>query len=299
MKTSNFLFSMIIILFAFSMNLIAEEPLEIPLWPDGAPTNPGETVDPVPTLTIFPAPAENAIGTAILICPGGGYQHLAVDHEGLQIARWLNSLGISAFMLKYRIGTWEGKKNNHPIPLWDAQRGIRTVRARAAEWKINPERIGILGFSAGGHLASTVGTHFDSGKPAAADKIERISSRPNFMILIYPVISFKTKYVHRGSRKALLGENADLSLVENLSNETQVTSMTPPTFLIHSSEDTVVPAENSVLFYLALHEAGVPAEMHIYERGKHGFGLAANDPVLSTWPDNCKRWLQVQGFLPK
>ncbi len=282
-----------------SLNLTAQEKLEIPLWPNGAPTNAGETVDPVPTLTIYQAPGDKPTDTAVLICPGGGYQHLAMDHEGHQIAQWLNSMGISAFILKYRIGTWEGKKNNHPIPLLDAQRGIRTIRARANEWKINPERIGILGFSAGGHLASTVGTHFDSGQPDSPDKIERVSSRPNFMVLIYPVISLKTKYVHRGSRKALLGENADMTLVENLSNETQVTSMTPPAFLIHTSEDTAVPSENSILFYLALHEAGVPAEMHIYARGKHGFGLAPNDPVLSTWPEHCKRWLQVQGFLPK
>ncbi|MBN2091512.1 alpha/beta hydrolase [candidate division KSB1 bacterium] len=296
MKTLTFLFIINIML---SLNLTAQEKLEIPLWPNGAPTNPGETVDAIPTLTLYIAPVDKATDTAILICPGGGYQHLAIDHEGHQIAQWLNSLGISAFILKYRIGTWEGKKNNHPIPLLDAQRGIRTLRARANEWKINPERIGILGFSAGGHLASTVGTHFDSGKPDSPDKIEHVSSHPNFMILIYPVISFKTKYVHRGSRKVLLGENADMTLVENLSNETQVTSMTPPTFLIHTSEDTSVPAENSILFYLALHEAHVPVEMHIYGRGKHGFGLAPNDPVLSTWPDHCKRWLQVQGFLPK
>lgn len=299
MKLISILFIISMMLLFCSVILTATEPTEIPLWPNGAPTNPGETVDTVPTLTIYSAPADKATDTAILICPGGGYQHLAMDHEGHQIAQWLNSLGISAFILKYRIGNWEGNKNNHPVPLWDAQRGIRTLRTRAAEWKINPERIGIIGFSAGGHLASTVGTHFDDGKSDSPDKIERVSSRPNFMILIYPVISFKTKYVHRGSRKALLGENADLSLVENLSNETQVTSMTPPTFLIHSSEDTGVPAENSVLFYLALHDAHVPVEMHIYARGNHGFGLAPNDPVLSTWPDHCKRWLQNQGFLPK
>jgi len=262
---------------------LAEEPPEILLWPEGAPLAVNNESAEQPSLILYLASPRNANGTAVIICPGGGYVHLAMDHEGHQVAEWFNSMGISAFICKYRVGTWDGKKNKYPVPFLDAQRALRMVRARAAEWQINPERIGMMGFSAGGHLASTVGTHFDNGQPDAADPIERVNSRPNFMILIYPVISLKTEYVHRGSRRALLGENADLNLVEQLSNETQVTSLTPPTFLIHTSNDQAVPPENSVLFYLALRAAGVPAEMHIYERGKHGFGMRAEDPILASW----------------
>jgi len=173
------------------------------------------------------------------------------------------------------------------------------VRARSKEWAISPERVGIMGFSAGGHLASTAGTHFDNGNPSSADAIEHQNCRPNFMVLVYPVISLKTRYAHRFSRQVLLGENPDLNLVEDLSNETRVTTLTPPTFLVHSNDDDGVAPENSVLFYLALREAGVPAEMHIYERGKHGYGLAPNDPILSSWTKRCEDWMKVRGLLDK
>jgi acetyl esterase/lipase len=262
------------------------------LWPSGAPGAVGTDEADKPSLTIYPAPEQNATKTGVIVCPGGGYGGLAKDHEGDQIARWLNSLGISAYMLQYRVAPYR-----HPAPLLDAQRAIRFVRTHAAEYRIAPDRIGIWGFSAGGHLASTTGTHFDAGDPNAADPIDRAGSRPDFMILAYPVISFITPYVHRGSLLNLLGPNPDPKLVASLSNETQVTAQTPPTFLFHTSEDTGVPPENSVLFYMALRKAGVSAEMHIYERGPHGVGLAHTDAVLGTWPARLKDWLDIRGLL--
>ena len=216
-----------------------------------------------------------------------------MDHEGKQIADWLNGHGISAFILKYRLGP----RYRHPAPLQDAQRAIRMVRTRSKEFRIEPNRIGIWGFSAGGHLASTTGTHFDDGKPDAAEAIDRASSRPDFMILAYPVISFVTEYVHVGSRRNLLGEPFEPAQAELLSNETQVTARTPPTFLFHTDADTGVPPENSVLFYLALRKAKVPAEMHIYQNGRHGVGLAPTDPVLSSWAGRLQDWLKVRGLL--
>jgi len=263
------------------------------LWPDGAPGAVGNEDADRPTLSIYLPVPENAVRTGVVVCPGGAYRTLAMDHEGRQIAQWLNSLGVAAFVLKYRLGP----RYHHPAPLQDAQRAIRTVRLRAREFGIAPDRIGIWGFSAGGHLASTAGTHFDAGQPEAADPVERISSRPDFLILAYPVISLATEYVHRGSRANLLGENPDPQLLELLSNEKQVTPQTPPTFLFHTTADQGVPPENSILFYLALRKAGVPAEMHIYERGKHGVGLAPSDPVLSTWAGRLADWLKTRGLL--
>ena len=263
------------------------------LWPGGAPGAVGTDDADKPNLTIYPAPEAAATKTGVIVCPGGGYGALAKDHEGDQIARWLNSLGVSAFVLQYRIAP----RYRHPAPLQDAQRAIRFVRAHAADYRISPDRIGIWGFSAGGHLASTTGTHFDSGDPRAADPIDRQSSRPDFMILAYPVISFITPYTHRGSLRNLLGDNPDPKLVASLSNETQVTPQTPPTFLFHTNEDTGVPPENSVLFYMALRHAGVPAEMHIYERGPHGVGLAPTDAVLVSWTQRLKDWLDIRGLL--
>jgi len=255
---------------------VAAEPKVELLWPGGAPGARGDTDADKPSLTIWLPPADKATGAAVVICPGGGYGHLAVGHEGSDVAAWLNSFGVAGFMLKYR----HAPKYRHPAPLQDAQRAIRTVRARAKDFGVDPARIGILGFSAGGHLASTAGTHFDGGKPAADDPIERASCRPDFMVLVYPVISFTTKYAHRGSRNNLLGTNPPKALVESLSNELQVTAKTPPAFLIHAGGDRGVPAENSVLFYLALRKHRVKAELHIYQQGGHGFGLAPRDPVL-------------------
>jgi acetyl esterase/lipase len=254
----------------------------------------GETDVDRPSLALWPAPQDKATGAAVVVCPGGGYGHLAMGHEGVDVARWLNSLGVSAYVLKYRLAP----RYRHPAPLVDAQRAVRTVRANAKEWGVDPARIGILGFSAGGHLASTVATHFDAGRSDSSDTIDQASCRPDFAVLVYPVISFTAPYTHRGSLKNLLGENPDPQLVQNLSNETQVTAQTPPSFLMHTSGDTAVPPENSVAFYLALRKAGVPAEMHIYEQGRHGLGLAPAEAALSTWPARCADWLRVRGILP-
>ncbi len=272
---------------------LAEPKTEL-LWPDGAPGARGNEDKDKPSLTIYlPAP-DKANGTAVVVCPGGGYATLALGHEGKEVAEWLNSQGVTAFVLKYRVRPYR-----HPAPMLDAQRAIRTVRARAKEWNVDPQRIGIWGFSAGGHLASTVGTHFDDGHPKAQDPIERVSCRPDFLILAYPVITFTDTTMHRGSRNNLLGPEPDPKLVENLSNEKQVTAMTPPTFLFHTNADTAVPPENSVLFYLALRKAGVPAELHIYEQGKHGVGLAQKEESLANWPDRLALWMKGRGLLGK
>jgi acetyl esterase/lipase len=220
---------------------------------------------------------------------------LADDHEGRQVARWLNSIGVTAFVLKYRIAP----RYHHPAPLQDAQHALRTVRANAKEWHVDLKRIGIWGFSAGGHLAATAGTHFDDGKVDAEDPIERVSCRPDFMILAYPVITFTEAGMHRGSRSNLLGPDPDPKLVESLSNEKQVTARTPPTFLFHTDADRGVVPENSVLFYLALRKAGVPAELHIYEKGAHGVGLAPKDAILSSWPERLAAWMRGRDLLKK
>lgn len=271
-------------------NMTASAQTPIVLWPDGAPGAVGKEPVDIPTLTPYFPLKEKATGAAVIVCPGGGYDHLAA-HEGAPVAEWLNSIGITAFVLKYRLGP----RYHHPAPLQDAARAMRTIRARAAEWKLDPERVGILGFSAGGHLAATIATHFDSGKTDAGDPIERVSSRPNLLILLYPVITMREK-THAGSKKNLLGENPSPQLVALLSNEEQITKETPPTFLVHTMTDTAVPVDNSLMFAAALRKAGVPFELHIYERGPHGFGLGGNDPILSTWPARCADWLRIHGF---
>lgn len=270
-------------------------PREMPLWANGAPGALGNEDRDKPTLTYYPAYGRDLPGTAVIVCPGGGYGALAMNHEGRQVANWLNALGITAFVLKYRLGP----RYHHPIELGDAQRAIRTVRARAHEFGVSPDRIGIMGFSAGGHLASTAETHFDGGNAGAADPIDRAGSRPDFAILAYPVISFTAPYTHRGSERNLLGENPDPKLAEDLSNELRVTPETPPTFLFTTSADKAVPAENSIAFYLALHKAGVPAELHVFEKGPHGVGLDLKDPALSEWPTLLANWLRARGLLAK
>lgn len=279
---------------AFSKGTFAQAPTTVPLWPNSAPGALGNDDSDRPTLTIY-LPWEKAEGrTAVIVCPGGGYGMLADNHEGRQVANWLNSLGIAAFVLKYRLGP----RYHHPIELGDAQRAIRTVRAKATEYGVAPNRIGIMGFSAGGHLASTAGTHFDAGNSGDTDPIQRVGSRPDFLVLGYPVISFTAPFTHRGSARNLLGDNPDPKLLENLSNELQVTAQTPPTFLFHTNADTGVPPENSVVFYLALKKAGVPAELHIFEKGPHGVGLALNDPALSLWPTLLGNWFRTRGLIP-
>ncbi len=280
--------------FLFPAVLQAAEPKVELLWPSDAPGAKGEEDKDKPKLQVF-VPEHPTSRAAVIIFPGGSYGGLAIDYEGKQVAEWFNSLGVTAFVLDYR---HRGKGYGHPAPLDDAQRAIRFVRSRAAEWKLDPAKIGIIGFSAGGHLASTAGTHFDSGKSDAKDPIDRASCRPDFLILCYPVITLlDAPYVHQGSRKNLLGEQPDSEMVKKLSNETQVTKETPPTFLFHTNADDGVLPENSILFYMALRKAKVPAELHIYQEGKHGVGLAPNDPVLRTWGERLKDWLKVHGLL--
>lgn len=274
----------------------AAAPQTVVLWPDGTPGAKGH--DPrldVPKLTVYRPAADRSGGAAVVVCPGGGYGMLAMDHEGKQVAEWLNGIGITAAVLEYRLGP----RYHHPAMLNDAARAVRTVRARAGEWGIDAKRVAVLGFSAGGHLASTVGTHFDAGKPDAADPIERQSSRPDLLILGYPVVALATPYAHQGSRNNLLGPNPPAELVKSLSNETQVTAETPPTFMTLTDEDKGVPAENSLLFAMALRKAKVPLELHIFEKGRHGLGLGGDDPAFKAWPKLCENWLRVHGFLPR
>jgi acetyl esterase/lipase len=267
------------------------------LWPEGAPGALGNTAKDVPTLTPFiPAPGK-ATGAAMIVCPGGGYQHLA-SHEGEVYAHWLNDHGITAFVLKYRLGS-DGYR--HPAMLQDAARSVRLVRARAGDWQLDPKRIGIIGSSAGGHLASMLLTHFDAGNPGAADPIERVSSRPDLGVLCYAVITMGP-FTHSGSKKNLLGTNAPPELVKELSNELQVTKNTPPCFIWHTFADKTVPMENSLQFAAALREAGVPFDLHIYQAGGHGMGLGVHQynpedlSKLHPWTSDCIYWLKQQGF---
>ena len=275
-------------------NPLNAAPQEIPLWQSLAPGAQGTTEADTPTLTIYRA-ARAATGTGVVVAPGGGYGALAMDHEGRQVAAYFNAMGVSAFVLKYRLGP----KYRHPIELGDAQRAIRLVRSGAQEYGVNPDRIGLMGFSAGGHLAATAGTRFDSGNSSAPDPVDRAGSRPDFLILGYPVITFEAGVTHAGSVRNLLGENPDPKLIELLSNELHVTPQTPPTFLFHTNADTGVLPENSVRFYLALRKAKVPAEMHVFENGPHGVGLALGDPALGQWPVLLTTWLRGRGLLTK
>lgn len=281
-------------LFIFSVSLtsIAAQNVPLLLWENGAPGAVGKEPLDIPTLTPYFPPKEKATGAAIIVCPGGGYSRLADVKEGSEVAKWLNSLGITVFVLKYRLGM----RYHQPAPLQDASRAMRIVRWRAKEWNLDEKRIGIMGFSAGGHLASTLGTHFDAGKSDSPEAIERVSSRPDLMILIYPVITMG-EFTHQGSKKNLLGENPTEELIRRYSNELQITKETPPTFLIHTMTDTVVPFENSLLFVSALRKNNVPVEFHLYERGPHGFGLAPNNPVLASWKERCADWLKLRGFI--
>lgn len=278
----------------FAAASFAAEPKTELLWPQGAPGANGTADKDKPTLIVYLP--EKPSGVGIVICPGGGYGGLAMDHEGHQIGRWLNEHGMAGFICDYR---HRGKGYGHPAPLQDAQRAIRTVRSRAKEFGVDPSKIGILGFSAGGHLTSTAVTHFDTGDSAAEDPVMRASSRPDFGILCYPVIAFDQPFTHRGSQRNLLGEGAAAELVASLSNDKQVTEQTPPCFLWHTFEDKGVPPENSIVFYHALVGHKIPSELHIYEKGRHGLGLAKDTPGTSDWPAACLAWLKNRGILPK
>lgn len=286
---------LLLALLLLPMNAFAQEPQRptpMPLWPAGAPGAQGTQPEDIPTLSLYQPPDEKATGAAIVVCPGGGYRALA-DHEGHAVAVWLNSIGVTAVVLKYRLGP----RYRHPAMINDALRAIRTVRAKAAEWKLDPARIGIMGFSAGGHLASTAATHFDEGNPQSNDPVERVSSRPDVLILGYPVITMTDPHTHRGSRQHLLGDDPKPELIEFLSNEKQVTYRTPPTFFFHTQDDSAVPVENSLMFAAALRREQVSYELHVYSNGRHGVGLAQNDPALATWPRLLENWLRARGFL--
>ena len=244
-----------------------------------------------PGIEVYLPSKQSANGQAIVICPGGGYGILAYDWEGTDIAKWLNSKGIAAIVLKYRLPNSKSNVVPQLSPLLDAQRALRTVHANAQKWNIKKNQIGIMGFSAGGHLASTAGTHFDNGDANAADSVDRLTSRPDFMILMYPVISMSKTYMHQGSRNNLIGANPDTALAKYYSNDLQVTKETPPTFIVHATDDAGVPVENSLSFYQALKTNKVAAEMHIYPYGGHGFGLAVGKGYLNTWTDRCIDWL--------
>lgn len=268
--------------------------LTFPLWKDGAPGALGTEAKDIPTLTVYLPEEDKATGAAVVICPGGGYGMLA-NHEGEHYARFLNEQGVAGFVLKYRLGS---AGYRHPIMLQDAARAIRTVRTRAAEWKVTPNRIAIMGSSAGGHLASTMLTHFDAGRPDSDDPIERASSRPDAGILCYAVISMG-QFTHQGSKHNLLGDAPSEELVRNLSNELQVTKDTPPCFIWHTWEDKAVPIENSLQFAAALQKAGVPFDLHIYEKGNHGIGLGSGqwDPSKRhPWTADLVYWLKARGF---
>jgi len=284
--------------------------LTIKLWPDGIPGSITDasyvekitTVDGRitrcervvnPDLTVFlPAP-DKANGAAVLICPGGGYGALAFDHEGNAIAKWLNDNGIAGIILKYRLPSDQIMKDKSTGPLQDAQEAMRVIRRNASDWKIDPGKVGVIGFSAGGHLASTLSTHY-------AEKVYEVkdnsSARPDFSLLIYPVVSFDTTITHRGSRNNLIGIKPDARLVERFSNELQITNETPPAFLVHSADDKAVPVMNSIGYFKGLQKNNIPAELHVFQKGGHGYGLAIDRGTESSWPDLCIRWLKQIGI---
>lgn len=246
----------------------------------------------VPTLSIFLPKKTKLNKAAVIIFPGGGYQHLAIDKEGTKVAEWFNSLGIAAIVVKYRLPSDKIMKNKNIGPLQDAQEAVRYVRQNASKYNIDANKIGILGFSAGGHLASTLATHYDDKIYESSSKV---SARPDFSLLIYPVISMQNDITHKGSQISLLGENPSQELRDSFSNEKRINAQTPPTFLVHATDDTTVLPENSINFYLALKNNGVPAELHIYEKGGHGFGLGVKD-TSKYWTRDCEEWLKNHGY---
>ena len=305
----------LLILFLLTANILAtcaqSNNMEITLYPDNKIPNsiPGpdeeksETSDNIlrisnisrPTLTIFLPDATKANGAAVVICPGGGYGIVAAGHEGYDVAKKFNKMGVAAFVLKYRMPNKKNQYDPSIAPLQDAQQAIITVRKNAAKWNVNPQQIGIMGFSAGGHLASTAGTHFNKILVANPNNI---SARPDFMLLIYPVISADIAITHAGSYKNLLGENPSKEQLYLYSNEKQVTDKTPPAFLVHASDDNGVSPNNSIVFYQALIKNKVPAELHIYEKGGHGFGMY-NKTTKEEWMDRAKNWMESNGWLKK
>lgn len=281
--------------------LLAADPTDLPLWGEKIPGPVSSDAENIPTLTFHPAPADKASGTAVVVCPGGGYSGRATGHEGKEIVEWLNARGVHAAVLKYRTaGESKITPPLEPGPMLDVQRAVRTVRAKAKEWGVDAKRVGVWGFSAGGHLASTAATHFDAGKADAADPIDRQSSRPDFAVLAYPVISMADGVTHGGSKNNLLGKAPDAKLVEFYSNDKQVTKDTPPTFLFHTKEDKAVFLKNSELFYDALKKAGVEGcKLYVEEKGPHGIGLGQKLKEPSKWPAELEAWMKERGLLTK
>ncbi len=292
------IFALVII----SFTTMAQD-FKLKVWPNGAPSSNGLTqpeevfegkrvrnVSEAEIYVYLPKMGINT-GAAIVICPGGGYGMEAMDHEGYDMAEWLTTQGVAGIVLKYRL-----PYGHDQIPLEDAQRALRIVHQKAAEWGINPKKIGIAGSSAGGHLASTAGTRFDMGKPDAADPIEKYSCRPDFMLLLYPVITFSEEFGHMGSRTNLIGTGNKWELVEKYSNELHVTAQTPPTFLILTDDDGGVPPRNSIEFYMALKKYKIPAEMHIFRDGGHGFGMNKKNIPVDQWPNLFAQWMKAQGI---
>ncbi|NND09272.1 MAG: alpha/beta hydrolase fold domain-containing protein [Saprospiraceae bacterium] len=298
------------ILFCTLLSLAAQD-LSIPLYTQAIPCsnklsqevwvvgNTGRRIAKVhePSMDVYLAPRHIATGTSVVICPGGGYTVLAWDWEGTRMAEWFNKMGVTAFVLKYRLPHWESASCRDKVALMDAQRAMRIVRKRAEEFEINPIRVGVMGFSAGGHLASTLSTHFDHGDPAADSLVDRYSCRPDFSILMYPVISMDTTFGHMGSQRNLIGRNPSEEERHYFSNEKQVSAETPPTLLIHASDDLSVKVENSIVYYQALRKHNVPTAMHIYESGGHGFSFAKDLGAVADWPGACKSWMHERGLL--
>ncbi len=307
MKNTIFLSLCTLILFLPSW---AQDPELIPLYPEGIPCESelemkiedkdiGRVISKVHTPEIEVYLPENGNGTGVVICPGGGYTILAYDWEGTKMAEWFNSFGVAAFVLKYRLPRWEAEECRDKVALMDAQRAMRLVRSKAEEWKLDPDKIGVMGFSAGGHLASTLSTHYDKGDKKAELAIEQESCRPDFSILMYPVITMDTTYAHMGSRAKLIGDAPTKERASYYSNEAQITKDTPPTILIHATDDKGVVPENSIMYYLGLRKSGVPAELHIYETGGHGFSFGEGKGQVEMWPEACKAWMKGRGLLGK
>lgn len=310
MKTRVLIFSFLI-LWAIPGFKSNAQPITVNLWPDGIPGlifNDSYSETSVknegtvtwyykvtnPSLTIFLPPKDKATGTAVLICPGGGYSGLAFSLEGYSIAEWLNNNGIAAIILKYRLPSDLIMKDKSVGPLQDAQEAMRTIRRNAAAWNINPSKLGVIGFSAGGHLASTLSTHYAEKVYDAKDSI---SARPDFSLLIYPVITMDASFTHMGSRNNLLGNNPSDNAVKLFSNELQVNEKTPPAFMVHSADDKVVPVKNSIVYFEQLVKFNIPSELHIFQKGGHGYGLGGTKDTQSSWPDLCLKWLKASGFL--
>lgn len=290
---------------ALAAALLSSAPVTLPLWPEGVPNakpalgaereNNGKTANvSEPTLTVFGPAVDKPNGTAVIIAPGGGYTNLSTAREGAQYANWLSTLGVTSFVLKYRMAEF-----GHPAPLQDVLRAVRMVRSRAAEFGINPARIGVMGSSAGGHLAASAGTLFDHPAGKTGAELDAASARPDFLMLMYPVIAMDGPALHAGSRKALLGSSPSAEALALMSVDKQVTAATPPTLLIHTQADQAVPVENSIMFYQALTRARVPAEMYLFEQGSHGMGMRAGLGTASEWPRRAEEWLRGRKLLDR